>query len=116
MITEQEVIGILEKHAVRYFITLFGRVGNSQYCSMLLDGQLVTLNTTLKMMLIGPAGSKHLSLTWDDWFRFDETDIEYRGVDLEWWKKHKPVLQELVQLIESNVTRGPSNCRPDVCP
>lgn len=51
---------------------------------------------------------------WDDWFRFDETDISLRGINVDWWRRYKPALQDMAKLIESKFP-GPVGCRPDIC-
>ena len=51
---------------------------------------------------------------WESWFALDDGEIAVLGISLEWWRKHKPGLQEMVALIESKYS-GPVNCRPDIC-
>ncbi|QDT94300.1 hypothetical protein [Gimesia algae] len=118
MITERNFKAVLIGHDVDFNVLFFYVSDSKRICNLLLGDKLVSIGMTCRVLIIGNDSQTH---TWDDWFRFDETDIEYRGIDLTWWCNHKPVLQELVHLIETQTSKTdpvskPANCRPDICP
>lgn len=101
MITRQDIEHLLIRHGVNFSFWHWEESRPSRICSLLMSGVPVTFTVdNTSVSLVGHAGRAYPELTWQDWFRFDETDIEYRGLDLTWWCNHKPALQELVQLIE----------------
>lgn len=116
MVTKEDIADLMDRNEVRYSFQNWVDGEPSRVCSLLVGGVLITFTVDNSSVgLIGYTGRCYPQLTWQDWFRFDETDIEYRGIDLTWWCNHKPALQELVALIESKAEAGPVNCRPDVC-
>ena len=103
MITRQDIENLLIQRGVEFTFMHWEEGTPSRICSVLLGGVLVTFTVdNSSIALIGDPGRTCPQLTWEDWFRFDETDVEFRGLNLTWWCNHKPVLQELVQLIDSH--------------
>ncbi|MCA9016339.1 MAG: hypothetical protein KDA77_13485 [Planctomycetaceae bacterium] len=111
MITNQSAAQVLDRHGLEYTLCREDLV--SKTICIWSEGYFISLHAAFKKMGIGGRGHAAPEY-WDNWFRFDETDIEFRKIELDWWKKHKPALQELVQLLEA-ATPGPVNCMPDIC-
>lgn len=91
MLTESEINQVVVEHGGNNRLFSWGQ---NRFCVYLGVNQVHFLVESQSLEIFGNVDS------WENWLRFDETDLEFRGIPVVWWERHKPLIQLIAQAIE----------------